>query len=196
MTGTGPAVRLQAIEVVEVALPLVRPFRTSFGEERTKDALLVRVDAGDVAGWGECVASPEPRYSEEWLFGSWLALVGYLGRSLLAGGPIRDPEQVGRRLAWVRGHRMAKAALEASVRYLARDLGPKNIRVNAISAGPVSTLAARGVSGFTEILGVVKERAALRRNIDQDEVADVAAFLASHWSRGITGEVMTMKLVA
>lgn len=85
---------------------------------------------------------------------------------------------------------VAKAALEASVRYLARDLGPKNIRVNAISAGPVSTLASRGVSGFTDILGVVKERAALRRNIDQDEVADVAAFLASHWSRAITGEVI------
>src|SRR5207248_7462227 len=84
----------------------------------------------------------------------------------------------------------AKAALEASVRYLARDLGPKNIRVNAISAGPVSTLAARGVSGFTDILGVVKERAALRRNIDQDEVGDVAAFLASSWSRAITGEVI------
>jgi enoyl-[acyl-carrier protein] reductase I len=85
---------------------------------------------------------------------------------------------------------VAKAALEASVRYLARDLGPQNIRVNAISAGPVSTLAARGVSGFTDILDIVAERSALRRNIDQDEVADTAVFLASHWSRGITGEVI------
>jgi enoyl-[acyl-carrier protein] reductase I len=85
---------------------------------------------------------------------------------------------------------VAKAALEASVRYLAMDLGPKNIRVNAISAGPVSTLAARGISGFTDILSVVRERAPLRRNIDQSEVADTAAFLASSWARGITGETL------
>lgn len=85
---------------------------------------------------------------------------------------------------------VAKAALEASVRYLAMDLGPKAVRVNAISAGPVSTLAARGIAGFTDILTVVRERAPLRRNIDQDEVADTAVFLASHWSRGITGEVL------
>src|SRR5438105_3224767 len=109
------ALLVRSVEMLEVALPLVRPFRTSFGEEREKHAILVRLDGDEATGWGECVASPEPRYSEEWLFGSWLALVGYLGRSLLAGGPIRDPEEVGRRLAWVRGHRMAKAALEAAV---------------------------------------------------------------------------------
>jgi len=85
---------------------------------------------------------------------------------------------------------VAKAALEASVRYLAMDLGPKNIRVNAISAGPVSTLAARGISGFTDILSVVRDRSPLRRNIDQDEVADTAVFLASQWARGITGETL------
>jgi enoyl-[acyl-carrier protein] reductase I len=85
---------------------------------------------------------------------------------------------------------VAKAALEASVRYLAADLGPSKIRVNAISAGPVKTLAAAGVAGFRDILGLVAERSALKRNIDQAEVADVAAFLASHWSRGITGEVL------
>jgi enoyl-[acyl-carrier protein] reductase I len=85
---------------------------------------------------------------------------------------------------------VAKAALEASVRYLAMDLGPKNVRVNAISAGPVSTLAARGISGFTDILSVVRERSPLRRNIDQDEVADTAVFLASAWARGITGETL------
>jgi enoyl-[acyl-carrier protein] reductase I len=85
---------------------------------------------------------------------------------------------------------VAKAALEACVRYLASDLGERNIRVNAISAGPVSTLAARGISGFTDILEVVRQRAPLRRNIHQSEVADVAAFLASHWARGITGETL------
>jgi enoyl-[acyl-carrier protein] reductase I len=85
---------------------------------------------------------------------------------------------------------VAKAALEASVRYLASDLGTKNIRVNAISAGPMKTLAARGISDFGRILEVIPERAPLRRNIDQDEVADVGVFLASHLSRGITGEII------
>lgn len=85
---------------------------------------------------------------------------------------------------------IAKAALEASVRYLASDLGPKNIRVNAVSAGPMRTLASAGISEFKDILKVVAERAPLRRNIDQDEAADVGVFLASHLSRGITGEVI------
>lgn len=85
---------------------------------------------------------------------------------------------------------VAKAALEASVRYLANDLGPKNIRVNAISAGPISTLAARGISGFTELLKAAREKAPLRRNTDPEEVGDTALFLLSHLSRGITGEVI------
>ena len=65
---------------------------------------------------------------------------------------------------------VAKAALEASMRYLAADLGPQNIRVNAISAGPIKTLSAAGISGFRKMLGYVGERAPLRRNVDQDEV--------------------------
>src|SRR5438128_12612557 len=85
---------------------------------------------------------------------------------------------------------VAKAALEAAVRYLASDLGPQNIRVNAISAGPMKTLAASGISDFRTILKLVEERAPLRRNIDQDEVADTGVFLASHLSRGITGEII------
>ena len=85
---------------------------------------------------------------------------------------------------------VAKAALEASVRYLAADLGPRNIRVNAISAGPVKTLAAAGISGFSSILGVYRDRAPLRRNIDTSEVGDAAAFLLSDAGRGITGEVL------
>ena len=72
---------------------------------------------------------------------------------------------------------VAKAALEASVRYLAADLGPQNIRVNAISAGPVKTLAAAGIGGFSKILGIVRERAPLRRTIEAGEVADAAVFL-------------------
>ena len=85
---------------------------------------------------------------------------------------------------------VAKAALEQSVKYLAYDLGPKNIRVNAISAGPISTLAARGISGFQEILKITREKSPLRRNTEPEEVGDTAAFLFSALSRGITGEVL------
>jgi enoyl-[acyl-carrier protein] reductase I len=85
---------------------------------------------------------------------------------------------------------VAKAALESSVRYLAADLGPKNVRVNAVSAGPVKTLAAAGIGGFSNILGVVRERAPLRRTIEASEVADAAMFLLSDAGRGITGEVL------
>ena len=85
---------------------------------------------------------------------------------------------------------VAKAALEASVRYLAADLGPQNIRVNAISAGPIKTLAAAGISGFSSILQVYRERAPLRRNVEVAEVADAAIFLLGPAARGITGEVL------
>ncbi len=85
---------------------------------------------------------------------------------------------------------VAKAALESSVRYLANDLGPSNIRVNAISAGPVKTLAAAGIGGFSSILGVVREKAPLRRAIETSEVGAAAAFLLSDAGRGVTGEVM------
>jgi enoyl-[acyl-carrier protein] reductase I len=84
----------------------------------------------------------------------------------------------------------AKAALEASVRYLASDLGPRNIRVNAISAGPVRTLAASGISGFSNILQVYRERAPLRRNVELAEIADAAVFLLGPRSRAVTGEIV------
>ena len=85
---------------------------------------------------------------------------------------------------------VAKAALECSVRYLAYDLGPKNIRVNAISAGPIKTLAARGVSGISKMIDHHKEFAPLRRPTEQGEVGDTALFLVSALGRGITGEVI------
>jgi enoyl-[acyl-carrier protein] reductase I len=85
---------------------------------------------------------------------------------------------------------VAKAALEATVRYLAADIGAKNIRVNAISAGPIKTLAAAGIGGFSSILSVYRDRAPLRRNVDAGEVAEAAAFLLSDAARGITGEVL------
>ncbi len=85
---------------------------------------------------------------------------------------------------------VAKAALEATVRYLANDLGPKNIRVNAISAGPIKTLASRGISGFGDMLKIQAERAPLKRNVDAAEVGATAAFLLSDAGSGITGETL------
>lgn len=85
---------------------------------------------------------------------------------------------------------VAKAALEASVRYLAVDLGPEGIRVNAISAGPIKTLAASGVRGFRGMLGITEERAPLRRNVTQDDVANAALYLCSDLGAGVTGEVL------
>jgi len=85
---------------------------------------------------------------------------------------------------------VAKAALESSMRYLASDLGPRNIRVNAISAGPIKTLAASGISGFSNILQVYRERAPLRRNVELGEVADAAVFLLGTASRAVTGEIV------
>ena len=85
---------------------------------------------------------------------------------------------------------VAKAALEAAVRYLASELGEKKIRVNAISAGPIKTASARGVKDFSKILDVVAERAPLRRNCEPGEVADTAVFLASDLGRGVTGNVL------
>ena len=85
---------------------------------------------------------------------------------------------------------VAKAALESSIRYLAQDLGKRNIRVNGISSGPISTLAARGVPGFTKMLQIVRERSPLPRNTEPAEVGDAALFLCSPLARGITGEVI------
>jgi enoyl-[acyl-carrier protein] reductase I len=85
---------------------------------------------------------------------------------------------------------VAKAALEASVRYLASDLGPQNIRVNAISAGPVKTASARAVKDFSTMLERVAARSPLRRNCDPAEVADTAVFLASDLGRGVTGNLL------
>ena len=85
---------------------------------------------------------------------------------------------------------VAKAALEMSVRYLASDLGPKGIRVNAVSAGPIKTLAAAGIGGFSSILGIVREKAPLRRTVETSEVADAAVFLLGSGGRGVTGEVL------
>lgn len=85
---------------------------------------------------------------------------------------------------------VAKAALETCVKYLAYDLGPNNIRINAVSAGAIKTLSSKAIKGFGSILGATEERAPLRRTIDQDELGDAATFLLSDLSRAITGEIM------
>ncbi|MBR9988688.1 MAG: enoyl-ACP reductase [Gemmatimonadetes bacterium] len=85
---------------------------------------------------------------------------------------------------------VAKAALEASVRYLAADLGPDGIRVNAVSAGPIKTLAASGIRGFKTILSTVEEKTPLRRNVTQADVGNAALFLCSDLGGGVTGEIM------
>jgi o-succinylbenzoate synthase len=104
--------RVASIELRLVALPLLRPFRTSFGEERDKEAVLVRMETADGAvGWGECVASPAPRYSEEFNESVWIVLRDHLGPSLLRADDV-DPADLAAVLGWVRGHPMSKAALE------------------------------------------------------------------------------------
>ena len=85
---------------------------------------------------------------------------------------------------------VAKAALEAAVRYLANDLGPKGIRVNAVSAGPIKTLAASGISGFSSILQHYRDRAPLRRTVDASEIAEAAVFLLGPSGRAVTAEVL------
>jgi len=85
---------------------------------------------------------------------------------------------------------VAKAALESSVRYLASDLGPQGIRVNAISAGPIKTLAAAGISGFSQILQTYRDRAPLRRTVETNEVADAAIFLLGPAGRAVSAEVL------
>jgi enoyl-[acyl-carrier protein] reductase I len=85
---------------------------------------------------------------------------------------------------------VAKASLEASVRYLAFDLGEDNIRVNAISAGAIRTLSAKGVPSFNKILHMIEETAPLKRNVTQEEVADMTIVMLSHLSRGVTGEIV------
>jgi enoyl-[acyl-carrier protein] reductase I len=108
------------------------------------------------------------------------------------GGSILTLTYIGSQRVFINYNVMgvAKAALESSVRYLASELGPKNIRVNAISAGAIKTLAAAGISGFSSILQVYRDRAPLRRGVDQSEVADTAVFLLGDGARAITGAIV------
>jgi o-succinylbenzoate synthase len=137
-------VKLTGVELRRVALPLVTPFRTSFGVERDRDVLLVRAVTADAEGWGECVAAAEPRYSSEYADGAADVLRRFLVPAVAAAGDLA-PEAAGPAMAFVKGHRMAKAALElalldawlrAAGRSLADHLGATRDRVPAgVSVG-------------------------------------------------------------
>jgi O-succinylbenzoate synthase len=129
--------RLRVVELRLVELPLVRPFRTSFGEETSKQAVICRVETDEAEGWGECGASPEPSYSEEFNASVWVLVRDHVAPALFAQGDVRA-ERVGDALGWIRGHRMAKAMvvnavldaeLRAAGRPLAEHLGAVRERV-------------------------------------------------------------------
>jgi o-succinylbenzoate synthase len=106
--------RVRSIELRLVAIPLVRPFRTSFGEIAEKVCILARVETDDAFGWGECVSDVEPSFSEEWNEGAWLMLRDFLGPALFAEADL-EASRVASVFAFVRGHPMAKATLENAV---------------------------------------------------------------------------------
>ena len=131
------------------------------------------------------------RFSETSREGFSLTLVAHEAKKLMPeGGSIVATTYIGGEAAVQNYNVMgvAKASLEANVKYLALDLGEDNIRVNAISAGPIRTLSAKGVGGFNTILKEIEARAPLKRNVDQEEVGKTAAYLLSDLSSGVTGE--------
>jgi len=140
--------RIRSVELRLIALPLVRPFRTSFGEDTTKDAILLRLETDDAEGWGECVAGPEPGYSEEFNDEVWITIRDHLARRIL--GADLSSEELGGALAGVRGHPMAKAAVEMALldaelreagRSLAEHLGAGRDRVACgVSVGITPTV--------------------------------------------------------
>jgi len=151
--------RVRSVELRLVGLPLVRPFRTSFGEMTHKECVLVRVETEDAVGWGECVASTEPDFSEEWNEGVWLVLRDFLAPALLqAGAP--SASRIERALAFVRGHPMAKAALvnalldaelRAEKRSLATFLGAERSRVEcgvSVGIAPSTSQLLEQVDGY------------------------------------------------
>ncbi len=160
----GPAAvtRVRAIELRLVAIPLVRPFRTSFGESTDKVCILARVETDDAAGWGECVADVEPNFSEEWNDGAWLLIRDLLAPALLATKDLA-PEDVERTFSFVRGHPMAKATLVNAVidadlraqgRSLASMLGATRDRVECgVSVG----IAASAVELLEQVDGYLAE---------------------------------------
>jgi o-succinylbenzoate synthase len=181
-TALAPA-RVEAVELVRVTMPLVRPFRTSFGTQTSRDVLLVRVRSADGDGWGECVTPAAPVYSEEFTDGAALVLRDHLVPRVLAAGRELTADDVHTRSRAVHGHRMARAALEVAVLDaqlraagigLARHLGASVSRVPAgvsvgIPAGGVSELVEQ-VAGYLDD-GYLRIKAKVEPGFDVAPVA-------------------------
>ena len=154
--------RILGAELRLVELPLVRPFRTSFGEEATKEALLVRIETDRATGWGECVASSQPRYSEEFIEGAWLVLRDHIIPAVATAEDV-SADRLAAALRWLRGNRMARAALEMAVldaelrardSSLALHLGAERDRVECgVSVGIAPSIEALvdQVHGYVEL---------------------------------------------
>jgi O-succinylbenzoate synthase len=183
-------VKLAGVELRRVALPLVTPFRTSFGVERDRDVLLVRVVADGVEGWGECVAAAEPRYSSEYADGAADVLRRFLVPAAAALDDL-EPGALGQVLAFVKGHRMAKAALELAVldawlrargEPLAAHLGATRDRVPAgVSVGIMGSLAELldAVAGYLD-QGYLRIKLKIEPGWDLEPVAAVRERFGDH----------------
>ena len=175
--------KLTGVELRRVALPLVSPFRTSFGVELERDVLLVRAVTADAEGLGECVAAAEPRYSSEYADGAADVLRRFLVPAVAAAGDL-DPEAPGRAMAFVKGHRMAKAALELAVldawlrvrgERLAGHLGATRDRVPAgVSVGIMDSVPQLldAVAGYLD-QGYLRIKLKIEPGWDLDPVAAV-----------------------
>jgi o-succinylbenzoate synthase len=187
VTAPLPAVDLQLVELVRVPLPMVVPFRTSFGLQTTRDALLVHVASAETDGWGECVTPAAPVYSEEYTAGAVDVLARHLVPGLVAGGPRVGARDVTDRLRGFKGHRMARAALECAVldaqlqaagRSLAQELGATARRVPAgvsvgIPAGGAAELVDL-VAGYLAA-GYLRIKAKIARGHDTEPMAALRA---------------------
>jgi o-succinylbenzoate synthase len=175
--------KLEGVELRRVALPLVSPFRTSFGVEHDRDVLLVRAVTDGAEGWGECVAAAEPRYSSEYADGATAVLRRFLIPAVAAAGDL-DPEAPGHAMSFVKGHRMAKAALELAMldawlrtrgEPLARYLGAARDRVPAgVSVGIMGTVEelVNAVAGYLD-QGYLRIKLKIEPGWDLEPVAAV-----------------------
>src|SRR5918999_3122657 len=175
--------RVRSVELLLVEIPLVQPFRTSFGEMRDKRCMLVRVETDDADGWGECVADDRPEFSEEHKEGVWIAIREFLVPSLIGAGDV-DVAGAETALAWVRGHPMAKAALidafldaelRGGGRSLASWLGAERDRVACgVSLGIASTTEALLEQVDAHIgLGYQRIKLKIEPSVDVDRVRAV-----------------------
>lgn len=199
---------LQLLEQQEIQALLCVPCDVASDESIAEAFAAIKAKAGVIHGLAHCIAYAEKENlqgefadteREAFLLAqdvsaySLVAMARECRGLMTEGGSIVTQSYLGAERV-VRNYNVmgvAKAALEASVRYLAEDLGKDGIRVNAVSSGPIRTLSAKGgVAGFNDILSAMDSKAPLRRNVDQDEVGDATMFLLSRLSRGITGEVL------